>query len=338
LSAAQIAANPNIDPGHYKNVVVYSKTDETPRYIDLTTGAVQIAALRSSVFQLILKQPGYAVAQLPHSALVGWVVMNNKLFPTNITLVRQAIVHAINYSQVIQAATLGYGTPYFGPETPFFSKYYNPGNIKPYQMNLTLAAQELAKAGFPNGTGLPTITFTVDEAGQAWQEPAAVVIAANLQAIGININIQVVSNNLFYTNYGNYAYNLAHAQQIWQMSFDDPTIWAPDYMAPTDYWSYFVTTFSNYGNYGIYNNTIVDQDVAYMFSHSDITGVQQHLADAEQRIYNDAPYAWLFQDPLPLVQGSYAYKTSIIQGFYLEPNLQGGSDIPLFNTVLPASG
>jgi len=64
----------------------------------------------------------------------------------------------------------------------------------------------------------------------------------------------------------------------------------------------------------------------------------QHLQVAQQQIYNDAPYIWLFGNELPLLQGTYAYKHSVIGGFWADPALEGVTDIPIPNTIYPASG
>ena len=146
LSAAQIAANPILDPGHYKNVVIYDKPSPTTSLLDLQNGNAQIASVSGSNFQLINSENStYGIAVIKHPATLVWMFMNDKRFPTNITDVRQAIVHAINYSQVIQAGALGYGTRMLGPEVPFYGQYYDPANLSPYQTNLTLAAQDSDK-------------------------------------------------------------------------------------------------------------------------------------------------------------------------------------------------
>ncbi len=41
LSSTQIAADKYLDPGHVKNVVIYTKGDDLTRYVDLSSGAVR---------------------------------------------------------------------------------------------------------------------------------------------------------------------------------------------------------------------------------------------------------------------------------------------------------
>jgi ABC-type transport system substrate-binding protein len=337
LAANEIAKNPILDPGHYKNVIIYDIPSSTTSLLNLQNNAAQISAVTSSSFQLVNSQPSiYGVAVIKHPATLVWMFMNNKRFPTNITGVRQAIVHAINYTNVIQAGALGYGTRMLGPEVPFYGQFY-PGSPPPYQTDYTLAAQDLANAGFPNGHGLPALTLYVDVLGEFYESPMAQEIQADCAKIGITINIQVVTDAQYYQYYGSYQTNVANAANIPALAMGNVAGFSPDYLAPTDFWGAFVTTFSLWGNFGMYNNSAVDSDVAFMSHSSDTTAIVAHLADAQNRIYNDAPYAWLFDAQLPAIQGSYAYKLNTISSnFFMEPNLMGVSDVPLFNTVTPA--
>lgn len=339
LTAAEIGASPLLDPGHYETIAVWSKSDDVTRYTDLSSGAAQISAVTASDFQLVSSNPTYGIAKMKYPALQTFLVMNNLVFPTNITLVRQAIVHAINYTDLIQTAALGYGTPYMGPETPNYGRYYDPGNVTPYQYNLTLAENDLAAAGFKNGSGLPTLSFQVAEGGSSWQVPASEIVQADLAQIGINININVVTNSFFYQYDGNYQTIVNNSAQLPNLKFDDPSGYAPDYISPTDYWVGFVTNMSGWGNFGSYNNANVDTIVSNWVtnSYSSNASLLQNLTEAQQQIYNDAPYAWLFLCQLPLIDGSYVYKTNIIGGFYLDYNLIGATDVPLLNTIYPAS-
>lgn len=338
VSADEIAKNPILNPGHYKTVIIYDIPNSVTSLLNLQNNVAQISAVTSSSFQLVNSQPGtYGVAVIKHPATLVWMFMNNERFPTNITGVRQAIVHAINYTNLIQAGALGYGTRMLGPEVPFYGPYYNPANLPPYQTDLAVAAQDLANAGFPNGAGLPPLTLYVDVLGEFYESPMAQEIKADSAQIGITINIQVVTDAQYYQYYGSYATNVGNAQVLPHLAMGNVAGFSPDYLAPTDFWGAFVTTFSLWGNFGMYNNSAVDADVTFMSHSSDTTAIVQHLADAQQHIYDDAPYAWLFDAQLPAIQGSYAYKLNTISSnFFMEPNLMGVSDVPLFNTVSPA--
>jgi len=336
MTAAQAAGNAFVGPGHYSKVVIYDKPSESTRLLDLNTGAAQIVSLTSSDLLTAISEPNtYGVMRLKFPAGVEYLQFNCQVYPTNITDVRLAMVHAINYSAVIQVGADGLGVQYMGPESPNYGQYYDPGNFPLYQQNITLAEQELAAAGFPNGKGFPTLSFIIVSASTYWEIPAAQEIQADLSQIGINTNIVVQPLSVEAAPYGSYSTNLANAAQITQLQLSW-TAYSPDYLAPTDYWTAFVTTFSSFGNFDIYNNSIVDQAVQLMYSSNNQTAILQALTNAQQQIYNDAPYGWLFVSQAPAIANSYVWKTGVISGVYAEPNLQGVTDLPPLNTIYPA--
>jgi len=98
-----------------------------------------------------------------------------------------------------------------------------------------------------------------------------------------------------------------------------------------------VTTFSSWGNFDIYNSSVVDNAVRTMYSTNDQAKILQELTVAQQQIYNDAPYGWLFAPETAVIANSYVYKLGVIGGFYAEPNLQGVTDLPALNTIYPAA-
>jgi len=337
LTAGQVAANPILDPGHYNTIIVQDKSDDISRYVDLTSGTAQIAAVETSDFQLIQSNPAYGFMTLKYPAGEERMAMNTQISPTNNTDVRLAIVHALNYTQIIDDAVFGYGIPMVGPETPNFGAYYDPGNVSQYSYNDTLAAQYLTAAGYPGGKGLPTLTMSIDSAALSYEQPEAEVIQLDLAQIGIKTNIVITLDSQYYSYFGPFSYELANEQNIPNLTFDGSVPYTPDFMTPVDYWSFFVTNYTLFGNYAIYNNPIVDQNVGFMFSSDNTTAIVQHLAVAEEQIAKDAPYAWLFDAQLPLGSGSYAYSKSVIGGFYADPNLEGVCTIPILNTIYPAS-
>ncbi len=277
LTSSQIAGNAENDPGHFKNVIIYVGGSDTVRYIDLTTNKVQMASLFTSNFQLIQNNPAYGIVNTKYPAVLVFLNMNNLVFPFNVTLIRQAVVHAINYSQLIQQIAFGHGVQFMGPESPNYGPYYDPGNLPPYQFNLTLAQQEMTQAGYPNGKGVPTISFQIDQNGISWEEPAATLIQADLAQIGITLSLQVVPHSVWGNYYNPYYIEAENASVVNEMAFTPPAGFAPDYLAPTDFWGGFVTNGSFNGNFAIYNNPIVDQAVNLMATSDNQTAILQQL-------------------------------------------------------------
>lgn len=80
--------------------------------------------------------------------------MNTQFGLTNITLLREAIVHAVNYSQIQQQLYTYNGQSFaelfIPPVPPGWGPLDNPANIPLYSFNITLAAQLVAEAGTQN--------------------------------------------------------------------------------------------------------------------------------------------------------------------------------------------
>lgn len=340
ITAQEVRANPLLDPGHFDTIIVNAKTSGTTRYIDLITGKAHIAAITEGNWPLILADPSYDYATYKTPAILVWVFFNMHKSPTTNADIRRAIVHAINYDDIIANVFFGEAQKVMGPEAPVYGKYYNPAGIPPYEYDPDLAREYLAKAGFPNGvaangTALPTLEFNVN-ANYPAQTIAAQIVQANLADIGVKVDIHVLSNDQFYAPYGSAQNNINNAAQIPHMAF-----WwgfAPNFLSPTDFWTAFVTSFSLWGNGGGYTNPIVDNNVRLMSQTNDEARILEALTEAQRIIADEAPMAWIAACELALLTGSYAWQRDVISGGFLDPNLSGVTEPPLLNTIRPASG
>jgi len=334
LTQDQIAQQPLFDPGHVKTVIVDYKTDDVARYTDLSSGTAQIADILTPDWNLVTQNPQtYSYFKPPSwSGEVALVGLNTHEYPTNITLVRQAIVHALNYTDIAAKAYGGELTPYVGPEYPWWKDYYNVGNFQPYQYNLTLAKQLLAEANIAN---MPTFLLRV-QSGCPLCINAAQVMQSDLAMIGINVNIAVIQPSLYNTELGTYQTNVANAAQLGQLEYVNSGFgWGPATVTPTDYWVTFVSNQSGWGNYAAYYNPIVQKAVnAFMTNSSNPAYLHSLVAAAQAQIYQDAPYAWLGTFGLWLPWGgSIVWKTGVISGFLVDPVWTGQATEPIFNTV-----
>jgi ABC-type transport system substrate-binding protein len=332
LSSLEIAAQPMFDPGHVKNVIMYSKADDVVRYTDLSTGAAQIAAITTSDWSLVLaNQDKFSYLTLPPWAgLTVSLSLNAAQYPTNITDVRLAIVHAINYTDIAQKVFFGKTAPLFGPEYPAWSDFYNLGNYSQYSYNVTLAKQYLATANLRN---LPPLTFRI-YSGCQWCSTLAQIVQSDLSDIGLSINIVVVQSSLYFSVYGSYSSNVQNADQIGQLSLLGGTTWAPAALTPADYWLSFVSNRSLYGNWAVYYHPTVQACADSFTSSIDVTYIQSLCKQAQAQIYNDAPYAWLGVARLWYAGGSLVWQKSMIKSFYVEQLWAGESTAPLFNTIV----
>jgi len=331
LNASVLATNPVLDPGHAKNVAIWYKSDDISRYTDLSTGAAQLSAIQSQDWNLVLANPSeYSYVTNPSwTAQVLAVSLNVNEYPTNITAVRQAIVHAINYSNIDQTVFFGQMTPGMGPEYPAWPQFYDLGNYTPYQFNLTLAQQELKSA---NISSMPTITFRTIS-GCVYCSEIGQIVQADLANIGITVNLEVLQSTSYYAPYGTFSTNVANAAQIGQLSILGGSVWAPAALTPADYWIGFVNNGSLWGNWAGYYNPTVQGCVNGFSTSANVSYIQSVCRPAQTRIYNDAPYAWLGFPKLWYASGSFVWKTGVVKNFYLDPVWNGMTTTPIFNTV-----
>ena len=147
--------------------------DHITRYSDLASGSSQVAGILSAHWPLIQQSPQtYSYFTMPaKSMLFVGIAMNTLRYPTNITAVRDAIVHAINYTAISNQVFFGGLNPMMGPEYPAQSQYYELGNLPPYQYNLP-EAQAFMKQSGVNTANLPALEFRV-VAGCSYCESAA---------------------------------------------------------------------------------------------------------------------------------------------------------------------
>jgi len=201
--ASQEPWNNNIQPARADLEVNY-QSDPSVTVQDLKSGAVATASFAylgpSTIHQLGGLSCVKVQALTPvFSGASGawWVFMNQSVFPFNNWSVRAAITHAINYSQVIADAFGGYAFEWVGPVPPG-SPYYNPGNLTPYQFNLTLAQQEIQNSPCKNNAcaGM-NFNYEYLSTSTDWSD-AALVIKANLAKIGITVTPQGVTLAQFY--------------------------------------------------------------------------------------------------------------------------------------------
>ncbi len=337
LSPADIQANPYLDPGHVKNVIINAKYDDVARFTDLSTGAAQIAGIQTQNWPLVLASPdkyGYLVMPDASMAFVG-IAMNTHRYPTNITDFRQAVVHAVNVTDISQRVFFGQLAPMIGPEYPAQKDWYNLGNLPPYSTDLNVAKDYLAKSGVDVSTLAP-LEFRV-VAGCTYCNSAAQIVQADLGQIGITINIEVVPSSQYTLPYvagaGSYQAGLAAAQQVSQFTWFGTGTFAPGAPTPADAWLLFANQNTPANDYAIYANPTVQKCVDAWTSTADLSLIKNLCTQAQSQMYNDAPYIWLGAIKLVFGGGSVAWQKSVVKGMLLDPVFTGISSTAIFNTV-----
>jgi ABC-type transport system substrate-binding protein len=330
LSPQQIQADPFLDPGHVKNVIIYYKSADLSRYTDLSDGTAQIAAIGQANWNLVTANPSkYSYYSVPqYSTLYVPISLNTQLYPTNITLVRQAIVHAINYTDLVAKALGGQGKELVAPEYPLYSQFYNLDNQTPYSYNLTLAKQDLAAAHIQN---MPAITYYMPNDWQAGQVMGE-VIQSDLAAINITVNIDLAQVSDYQSSFGTYAFNLNNSASEGQITVCGGFTWGPSELTPADAWVDFLSNTSTWGNTAVYYNPVVQNAIDTFFSSSNVSQIQFEIKQAQQQVYNDAPLVTI-QLGLLYGDGSLVWQNGVVKSFLVDPLTTGEDSMPIINTV-----
>ncbi len=156
--AQNITNNYILMPGSVKQFTLNYKTDELTRSLDLEQGQVQAADITFNDISNVLSADKNAyVPNTGDSGDMEAVLMNNEKAPLNNTLVRQAIVDAINLTLIQSSVYEGYIVPVVGPMPVNLPAYNSP--ILPPSYNVSEAKQLLTEAGFPGGKGVAPFTF-----------------------------------------------------------------------------------------------------------------------------------------------------------------------------------
>ncbi len=334
LTPSQIAANPFLDPGHARQVTINYKPDDIARYTDLSSGAAQISTIQSQNWNLISNNPQtYGWVTFPSWAnIVSSLAMNTNKYPLNITDVRLAIVHAINYSLLYQTVFHGQIYPYVGPSVSGFGDLYDPGNYPQYSYNVTLAKQYLAEANIAN---LPTLHISMP-AGYTVMTNIATILQSQLsENLGIDLRIDVSSYAAWIQPYNNgyvWLTNKTNAATIADITFEGAPSYGQVENTPVDNWATFVTPYG-FNLAGWSTNDTIALTQALQGGSGNHTYILQLAQKAQGEVCNQAPYIWIGVFKLVLGDGSVAYKKSVINNFYFDPMWSGATVPPIFNTV-----
>ena len=128
--AQNMTTNLILEPAKIPKVLIQYPTDELTRTEDLQSGKVQSAIVSFNDIKNVLS--ACTACYIPNTGTSGsieWINIDSLKSPTNSTLVRQAMVEAINISQIQSVVYDGYAQPVVGPMPSIFN-YYNQLNPK----------------------------------------------------------------------------------------------------------------------------------------------------------------------------------------------------------------
>lgn len=213
-----------------------------------------------------------------------YLSVNIEREPFNNADVRKALSLAIDREYV--AGTLMQGTytaaaNFMGPgwidtdETEFMANA-NGGktyiDVTNHEANLEQAKQLLADAGYPNGEGFPTITYTTNDSG--YHKVVAEYLQQAYAELGIDLQVNIVEWSSFTPMRRNGEYDMARNG------------WVGDYSDPSNMLDLLYSTNGN--NDGKYNNPDYDAAMELSRTTTDAAERSQALHKAEDILMEDA--------------------------------------------------
>jgi peptide/nickel transport system substrate-binding protein len=256
-----------------------------------------------------------------------WVFLNQSIFPFSNLSVREAIAHAINYTEIIQEAFQGYAQQWVGPVPPGFP-YYNPGNLPPYAFNLTLAKQEIANSPCANNAcRSTTISYEYLDIGSSWAETAE-FIASDLAAIGLTINPLPISlPDLFVEQSITAGRCVSSTTANGGPYFMGQEFYSADYISPDDYTQNDAYSHASANQcMAGYDNSTIDSLIYTAAAESNPANLTVDYANITAALYYNYSEIWL------VVPTSFEVASTNVQGIVINAMGSAEPSCILFNT------
>jgi peptide/nickel transport system substrate-binding protein len=175
-------------PNQFAQVFIkfVSQTGTTVQY--LTSGQVNMTGINGQ-FQYVqqLKSQGINVTPSKSFSTI-WLLFNTRHRLLDNPVVREALLTAVNYGQVLNQSFYGYGSLFGGGVNPGKFAYTGNSPMYPVKGDLTKAKQLLASIGITGGLNASwTITYST---GSPFLGVAAQVLQTNWAPLGVSLSIQ----------------------------------------------------------------------------------------------------------------------------------------------------
>lgn len=237
------------------------------------------------------------------SILHRYISFNVTQKPFDNLKVRQAINYAINKEALIKVAFAGYAVPSEGP-LPQGIEY--AAKFKPWPYDPAKAKQLLKEAGYPNGfsttlwsshnssTAQKVIQFTQQQLAQVGIKVTLTAMDAAQRAAQVeNVGQKESGLRMFYT-----GWSASTGEADWALT----PLFATQSAPPKQF------------NTAFYSNPQVDKDLADALKTTDKTEKVKLYEDAQNRIWADAPWAFLVTERL------VSANNKRLSGFYVMPD------------------
>lgn len=250
--------------------------------IKIVTGSQLYAGLQSGEIDFVqqtmgvIPQEDYANVEALENinAVYGDPITNQSVFiqtkneAVSDPRVRQAILYAIDRNQLVSGLLNGKAEVvdgFLSSASPFYDS-----SLAPTEYNPEKAKQLLAEAGWD---GSKTLRFYVNSADTTFVNGAS-VIAAQLEAVGIKVEIKTVDFNTLMTVAGTADYDLLAVQYTY---------------APIDPYPDVNWLLSGEGSWTGYSDTAVTEALTKTQQTSDVNEIKGYYLTVDQKVQQDVP-------------------------------------------------
>ena len=196
--------------------------DDQAKAAAFQTGELTILPAPSSLAERYQGKPDLHFVENPQT---NYIMMNPNVAPFDNPKVRKAFALAVKRADI--AAVVGISAV---PSTTLVGRFYKSkvdgtpwgdlqGNL--LDENLEEAKKLLAEAGYPNGEGLPEITYTYPS--MAYEGDVAQVLQQQWKELGVTVNLQALENEVYVAQRREKKDQLIRMQ--WYADYNDPTSW-----------------------------------------------------------------------------------------------------------------
>lgn len=196
--------------------------DDQAKAAAYQTGELTILSAPSSLAERYQGKPDLHFVENPQT---NYIMMNPNVAPFDNPKVRKAFALAVKRADI--AAVVGISAV---PSTTLVGRFYKSkvdgtpwgdlqGNL--LDENLEEAKKLLAEAGYPNGEGLPEITYTYPS--MAYEGDVAQVLQQQWKELGVTVNLQALENEVYVAQRREKKDQLIRMQ--WYADYNDPTSW-----------------------------------------------------------------------------------------------------------------
>jgi peptide/nickel transport system substrate-binding protein len=271
-----------LQPASIPKIIINYKTDELTRSLDVESNKTQASIITFNDIKGVLGSRNYLY--IPNVGLSGapeFIGIDTQKAPTNNTIVRRAIVEAINVSQIEQTVYDNYSVPLVGPTPrPYFG--YN-SSIQPTLYNLTDAKALLVQAGYPNGNGLPQLNFVYETS--AYLSLVGQIIKQDLSQVGITLSLEQLSSSAYLS-----------MQTTPGTNSSAPSMLAASWTGWADFSGYEFLISSQYGVYNFMNNQTINNLITESNGQNNSTLRAEEISQITRDVQQQAAFIWLGQD------------------------------------------